>query len=190
MVQPAWAKPTGDGEVEQGTREALAWRPLQGTGPCHTSSPSQLSSWLPLDGDFQPHEESDDEETIEVEEQQEGNDSETRRREIELLKQEGELPLEELLQSLPPQILENSCSPGPSASSSSADDGDTDEDEAQGDTNEEEEEEEMVGSTSSPTLEPCSGLRLWAELGTTMQSALGWSRWGMAQWNEDQRGAL
>uniref|UniRef100_A0A670Z8P8 Snf2 related CREBBP activator protein n=1 Tax=Pseudonaja textilis TaxID=8673 RepID=A0A670Z8P8_PSETE len=74
------------------------------------------------DGDFQPHEESDDEETIEVEEQQEGNDSETQLREIELLKQESELPLEELLQTLPPQILENSFSVSPCASSSDDDD--------------------------------------------------------------------
>ncbi|XP_061446917.1 helicase SRCAP isoform X2 [Rhineura floridana] len=88
------------------------------------------------DGDFQPHEESDDEETIEVEEQQEGNDSETRQREIELLKQEGELPLEELLQSLPPQILENSFNVSPCASSS-----DNDEEE-EGDSEEEEEQEE------------------------------------------------
>nr|XP_056718982.1 helicase SRCAP [Euleptes europaea] len=95
--------------------------------------PSQLIE--DEDGDFQPHEESDDEETIEVEEQQEGNDSETRQREIELLKQEGELPLEELLQSLPPQILENSFSTSPCASSS-------DNEEEEEDSEEEEEQEE------------------------------------------------
>uniref|UniRef100_W5M6I9 Snf2 related CREBBP activator protein n=1 Tax=Lepisosteus oculatus TaxID=7918 RepID=W5M6I9_LEPOC len=59
---------------------------------------------LPLlspDGDFEPQcEEEDDEETIEVEEQQEGNDAEAQRREIELLRQEGELPLDQLLQTL------------------------------------------------------------------------------------------
>uniref|UniRef100_A0A8C9WU67 Snf2-related CREBBP activator protein n=1 Tax=Scleropages formosus TaxID=113540 RepID=A0A8C9WU67_SCLFO len=53
------------------------------------------------DGDFEPlYEEDDDEETIEVEEQQEGNDAETHKREIELLRQEGSLPLEQLLQTL------------------------------------------------------------------------------------------
>nr|XP_033800900.1 helicase SRCAP isoform X2 [Geotrypetes seraphini] len=60
------------------------------------------------DGDFQPHEEEDDEETIEVEEQQEGNDAETQWQEVELLRKESELPLEELLQSLAPQMLANS----------------------------------------------------------------------------------
>lgn len=96
------------------------------------------------DGDFQPHEESDDEETIEVEEQQEGNDSETQLREIELLKQESELPLEELLQTLPPQILENSFSVSPCASSS-----DNDDDEEEGESEEEAEHEE---SQTSETL--------------------------------------
>uniref|UniRef100_A0A670JGS7 Snf2 related CREBBP activator protein n=1 Tax=Podarcis muralis TaxID=64176 RepID=A0A670JGS7_PODMU len=96
------------------------------TGGSHAGStasspphPSHLTE--DEDGDFQPHDESDDEETIEVEEQQEGNDEETQQREIELLKQESELPLEELLQSLPPQILENSFSVPPCASSSEND---------------------------------------------------------------------
>ena len=35
-----------------------------------------------------------------MEEQQEGNDAESQQREIELLKQEGELPLEDLLRML------------------------------------------------------------------------------------------
>ncbi|XP_028989609.1 helicase SRCAP isoform X2 [Betta splendens] len=53
------------------------------------------------DRDFEPPcEEEDDEETIEVEEQQEGNDAETHRREIELLKEEGMLPLDQLLSTL------------------------------------------------------------------------------------------
>ncbi|XP_030066671.1 helicase SRCAP, partial [Microcaecilia unicolor] len=60
------------------------------------------------DGDFLPHEEEDDEETIEVEEQQEGNDAETQWQEVELLRKESELPLEDLLQSLAPQMLANS----------------------------------------------------------------------------------
>ncbi|XP_028844712.1 helicase SRCAP isoform X2 [Denticeps clupeoides] len=58
------------------------------------------------DQDFEPScEEEDDEETIEVEEQQEGNDDETHRKEIELLRQEGELPLDQLLSTLtcPPE---------------------------------------------------------------------------------------
>lgn len=57
-----------------------------------------------------------------MEEQQEGNDAETQRREIELLRREGELPLEELLRSLPPQLLGGSCSPSRAPSSR---DGDT-----------------------------------------------------------------
>ncbi|XP_039645103.1 helicase SRCAP isoform X2 [Perca fluviatilis] len=58
------------------------------------------------DRDFEPPcEEEDDEETIEVEEQQEGNDAESHQREIELLKEEGMLPLDQLLSTLkrPPQ---------------------------------------------------------------------------------------
>uniref|UniRef100_A0A3Q3A3W3 Snf2-related CREBBP activator protein n=1 Tax=Kryptolebias marmoratus TaxID=37003 RepID=A0A3Q3A3W3_KRYMA len=49
----------------------------------------------------------DDEETIEVEEQQEGNDAESHQREIELLKEEGMLPLDQLLSTLklpPPEV--------------------------------------------------------------------------------------
>lgn len=58
------------------------------------------------DRDFEPPcEEEDDEETIEVEEQQDGNDAETHRREIELLRQEGTLPLDQLLSTLSlPQV--------------------------------------------------------------------------------------
>ncbi|XP_032357475.1 helicase SRCAP [Etheostoma spectabile] len=53
------------------------------------------------DRDFEPPcEEEDDEETIEVEEQQEGNDAESHQREIELLKEEGMLPLDQLLSTL------------------------------------------------------------------------------------------
>ncbi|XP_063789100.1 helicase SRCAP [Pseudophryne corroboree] len=62
------------------------------------------------DGDFLPHEddeeEEDDEETIEMEERQEGNDAEAHRLELELLRRESELPLDELLQNLPPEILQ------------------------------------------------------------------------------------
>lgn len=64
-------------------------RPLCFSCPC---SPDQ---------DFEPPcEEEDDEETIEVEEQQEGNDAEAQKREIELLMEEGELPLDQLLNTI------------------------------------------------------------------------------------------
>ncbi|XP_044194585.1 helicase SRCAP isoform X1 [Thunnus albacares] len=67
-------------------------------------SPPKTSVAPPVDEDdrdFEPPcEEEDDEETIEVEEQQEGNDAESHRREIELLKEEGMLPLDQLLSTL------------------------------------------------------------------------------------------
>ncbi|XP_073346198.1 uncharacterized protein srcap isoform X2 [Pagrus major] len=72
------------------------------------------------DRDFEPPcEEEDDEETIEVEEQQEGNDAESHRREIELLKEEGDLPLDQLLSTLKlPQELgsDEECSDETSSS--------------------------------------------------------------------------
>uniref|UniRef100_A0A8C5KIN7 Snf2-related CREBBP activator protein n=1 Tax=Jaculus jaculus TaxID=51337 RepID=A0A8C5KIN7_JACJA len=99
-----------------------------GSSPCLGSSSAASSPPLPAsqlddeDGDFQPQEEEeDDEETIEVEEQQEGNDAETQRREIELLRHEGELPLEELLRSLPPQLLGEPSSPSHTPSSRDSD---------------------------------------------------------------------
>lgn len=65
-------------------------------------------NYLYADGDFEPPcEEEDDEETIEVEEQQAGNDAESHQREIELLKEEGMLPLDQLLNTLklpPPEV--------------------------------------------------------------------------------------
>ncbi|XP_066522462.1 helicase SRCAP isoform X2 [Hoplias malabaricus] len=77
---------------------------LQATPVASTSIPprySQLNVTDEDDRDFEPPgEEEDDEETIEVEEQQEGNDAETRRREIELLREEGNLPLDQLLSTL------------------------------------------------------------------------------------------
>lgn len=124
------------------------------------------SNYCLIDGDFQPHEESDDEETIEVEEQQEGNDSETRQREIELLKHEGELPLEELLQSLPPQILENSLSVSPCASISNSDE------EGKGDS---EEEEEQVEKETSKNLKVCCCFMgkswIWGPAGVHLDAA-------------------
>ncbi|KAL1789317.1 helicase SRCAP isoform X1 [Sigmodon hispidus] len=99
-----------------------------GSSPCLGSSSTASSPPPPAsrlddeDGDFQPQEEEeDDEETIEVEEQQEGNDAETQRREIELLRHEGELPLEELLRSLPPQLLGVPSSPSQTPSSHDSD---------------------------------------------------------------------
>ncbi|XP_029933254.1 helicase SRCAP isoform X2 [Myripristis murdjan] len=68
------------------------------TSPPRKSFPSTIDE---DDRDFEPTcEEEDDEETIEVEEQQEGNDAESHRREIELLKEEGMIPLDQLLSTL------------------------------------------------------------------------------------------
>lgn len=71
---------------------------------------TQLFHFHSADRDFEPPcEEEDDEETIEVEEQQEGNDAESHRREIELLKEEGNLPLDQLLSTLKlPQVPQQS----------------------------------------------------------------------------------
>uniref|UniRef100_A0A8C6LST3 Snf2-related CREBBP activator protein n=1 Tax=Nothobranchius furzeri TaxID=105023 RepID=A0A8C6LST3_NOTFU len=70
--------------------------------PAETTVSPQKSLPPPVDEeDFEPLcEEDDDEETIEVEEQQEGNDAESHQREIELLKEEGTLPLDQLLSTL------------------------------------------------------------------------------------------
>ncbi|XP_069860216.1 helicase SRCAP isoform X2 [Dipodomys merriami] len=97
--------------------------PCLGSSSAASSPPPPASRLDDEDGDFQPQEEEeeDDEETIEVEEQQEGNDAETQRREIELLRREGELPLEELLRSLPPQLLEEPSSPSQTPSSHDSD---------------------------------------------------------------------
>lgn len=56
------------------------------------------------DIEFEPTEEADDEETIDIEEAQEQSDS--RERELELLREESEIPLEKLLEGLPPEMLE------------------------------------------------------------------------------------
>uniref|UniRef100_A0A8C6LQU0 Snf2-related CREBBP activator protein n=1 Tax=Nothobranchius furzeri TaxID=105023 RepID=A0A8C6LQU0_NOTFU len=79
--------------------------------PAETTVSPQKSLPPPVDEedrDFEPLcEEDDDEETIEVEEQQEGNDAESHQREIELLKEEGTLPLDQLLSTLklpPPEV--------------------------------------------------------------------------------------
>nr|XP_006000939.1 PREDICTED: helicase SRCAP [Latimeria chalumnae] len=101
------------------------------------------------DEDFEPHEEEDDEETIEVEEQQEGNDSETHKQEIELLKRESQVPLEELLQSLPPQILENSGSPQTSDMEEEEEEEEDDEDEDDDEDEEEESDKETEEMTKT-----------------------------------------
>uniref|UniRef100_A0A671WM01 Snf2-related CREBBP activator protein n=1 Tax=Sparus aurata TaxID=8175 RepID=A0A671WM01_SPAAU len=88
----------------------LLSKSLAPTRPAETVPPTpQKTPPPPVDedgGDFEPPcEEEDDEETIEVEEQQEGNDAESHRREIELLKEEGNLPLDQLLSTLKlPQV--------------------------------------------------------------------------------------
>lgn len=72
-----------------------------------------VHSCLSTDRDFEPpcEEDDDDEETIEVEEQQDGNDAESHQREIELLKEESLVPLDQLLSTLNlPQVLpQTSC---------------------------------------------------------------------------------
>ncbi|XP_043943014.1 helicase SRCAP [Protopterus annectens] len=102
------------------------------------------------DIDFEPHEEEDDEETIEVEEQQEGNDAETRRQEIEMLKRDSELPIEQLLESLPPEILEDSGSGGGLCET---------EDEEEDDYSESDADEEISKAPAKRTKGPLS----WAE---------------------------
>ena len=58
--------------------------------------------------DFQPEgDESDDEETIDVEEREAEDDQDAHKKELELLQKESEVPLEDLIGSLPPEILED-----------------------------------------------------------------------------------
>ncbi|XP_051958618.1 helicase SRCAP-like [Xyrauchen texanus] len=81
--------------------QSLQAAPVHSSENAAVTEQSQLSAVEEDDRDFEPPcEEEDDEETIEVEEQQEGNDAETQRREIELLRQEGTLPLDQLLSTL------------------------------------------------------------------------------------------
>ncbi|XP_033101073.1 helicase domino-like [Anneissia japonica] len=59
------------------------------------------------DGEFQPDaDESDDETTIRVEEEEAGANLESEENELVLLEKESQLPIQELLDSLPPEILE------------------------------------------------------------------------------------
>ncbi|KAK2876406.1 hypothetical protein Q8A67_020502 [Cirrhinus molitorella] len=89
--------------------QSLQAAPVQSSDTAAVSKQSQLNAVDEDDRDFEPPcEEEDDEETIEVEEQQEGNDAETQRREIELLREEGNLPLDQLLSTLTlPQDVES-----------------------------------------------------------------------------------
>ncbi|XP_056626617.1 helicase SRCAP isoform X1 [Triplophysa dalaica] len=89
--------------------QSLQADPGQSSDVTVTSKQSQPNNVDDDDRDFEPPcEEEDDEETIEVEEQQDGNDAETQRREIELLRQEGTLPLDQLLSTLTlPQDVES-----------------------------------------------------------------------------------
>ncbi|XP_051530185.1 helicase SRCAP-like isoform X2 [Myxocyprinus asiaticus] len=81
--------------------QSLQAAAVQSSENAALSKQSQLNAADEDDRDFEPPcEEEDDEETIDVEEQQEGNDAETQRREIELLRQEGTLPLDQLLSTL------------------------------------------------------------------------------------------
>uniref|UniRef100_UPI00358EE607 uncharacterized protein isoform X2 n=1 Tax=Myxine glutinosa TaxID=7769 RepID=UPI00358EE607 len=61
------------------------------------------------DEDFEPEDEDDDEETIALEEEVASIGVGEHKREIELLQQEGNLPLEELLRSLPPEMRQSVC---------------------------------------------------------------------------------
>ncbi|XP_016392607.1 helicase SRCAP-like [Sinocyclocheilus rhinocerous] len=89
--------------------QSLQAAPVHSSDTAAVSKQSQLNAVDEDDRDFEPPcEEEDDEETIEVEEQQEGNDAETQRREIELLREEGTLPLDQLLSTLTfPQDVES-----------------------------------------------------------------------------------
>ncbi|KAM9411834.1 uncharacterized protein ACWYII_026379 [Salvelinus alpinus] len=93
--------------------QALETAPAGNSEP----APSPPRKSLPLvvdedDRDFEPpcggEEEDDDEETIDVEEEQDGNDPETQRREIELLRQEGTMSLAELLSTLKQPLSQDS----------------------------------------------------------------------------------
>ncbi|XDV44416.1 hypothetical protein PO909_012707 [Leuciscus waleckii] len=89
--------------------QSLHAAPEHSSDTAAVSKEPQLNAVDEDDRDFEPPcEEDDDEETIDVEEQQEGNDAETQRREIELLREEGTLPLDQLLSTLTlPQVVES-----------------------------------------------------------------------------------
>ncbi|XP_061612159.1 helicase SRCAP isoform X3 [Phyllopteryx taeniolatus] len=104
---------------------APASRPEPVPSPSKMSAPSATDE---DDQDFEPPcEEEDDEETIEVEEQQDGNDAESHRREIELLKEESALPLDQLLSTLQrtqdSAVSDEECSHESSSSAEQEEDG-------------------------------------------------------------------
>uniref|UniRef100_A0A224YXM9 E1A-binding protein p400 n=1 Tax=Rhipicephalus zambeziensis TaxID=60191 RepID=A0A224YXM9_9ACAR len=93
------------------------------------------------DEDFQPDaSDSDDEETIDREETTAPTDQEEQSRELELLQKESELPIEQLLDSLPPEILERPASPLPHTNG--------------GDNHKAEEDEEEDGGSSERSGSP------------------------------------
>uniref|UniRef100_A0A8C8II48 Snf2-related CREBBP activator protein n=1 Tax=Oncorhynchus tshawytscha TaxID=74940 RepID=A0A8C8II48_ONCTS len=81
--------------------QALETAPAGNSEPAPSPPKKSLPPAVDED-DFEPPcgEEEDDEETIDVEEAQDGNDAETQRREMELLRQEGTMSLAELLSTL------------------------------------------------------------------------------------------
>ncbi|KAL3857410.1 hypothetical protein ACJMK2_012085, partial [Sinanodonta woodiana] len=82
------------------------------------ASPSRLTEG---DVEFKPEvEDSDDEETIDKEEAEAGNDDVATKEELEALQKESEIPIEDLLESLPQEILEK---PANIASDAESEDG-------------------------------------------------------------------
>ena len=88
--------------------ESLAVPPSSGHASGGSTGPSSPVSSKPEtggDSEFELTKEADDdEETIEIEEAHE--ESASRENELDLLRQESEIPLEKLLESLPPEMLE------------------------------------------------------------------------------------
>ncbi|XP_068750575.1 helicase domino-like isoform X1 [Montipora capricornis] len=87
--------------------ESLAVPPSSGPASAVSTGPSSPASSRAEggDGEFELAEELDDEETIDAEEAQ--GETMSREKELEMLRQESEIPLEELLENLPPEILED-----------------------------------------------------------------------------------
>lgn len=103
--------------------ESLAVPPSSGPASVGSTGPSSPVSSKPEvggDSEFEPTEEADDEETIDIEEAHE--ESTSRENELNLLKQESEIPLEKLLESLPPEMLEERSDENEESGDSSAED--------------------------------------------------------------------
>ncbi|XP_064459250.1 helicase domino-like isoform X2 [Ornithodoros turicata] len=131
-------------------REGMAGQATAAAPPSTSQPASPARSGSSNDEDFEPDASgSDDEETIDREETAASISSEDQKKELELLQQESELPLEQLL---PPEILEKPASPLPpqggeedsenDASSSSREAGEEDD---------EEEEQKSKASNDSRT---------------------------------------